>query len=982
MPRGLSSGIKTAIAADTVRPVYLVFFDFVGDAVRTWTGEGDLSYDAQTWSGDGTLQALPSITESSIIFAESVRIELSGQPDTAVDLSDPANYQGRNVEVYIGFLDAAGSLPAANVYKVFSGTMSEISFSSDANSEAWTVTAESRLVDLQRANAALWTHEEQRSRYSADTGLAYEAKARTAVALFSERDVPAPAARPIIYGQRRVSGQVVFAATSGSSSRYLNLVIAVADHECQSIEQVYINDEAVLSGGSVAGQFVDFVDYYSKLGADAQTYIAALETEVGSAIWDSDSRLRGVCYVYLRLLSSDDLFGETFPSIEVELKGKKIYDTRKSVTVDVPNEDFDDGTLKYWEINEVPDLVGLVILINGVITTQDVGIYVDGDSGNRVFFAQRNLLSASDSVLVIKRTYSTNAALVIRDYLLADAGFGAAAGEIDETAFEVAADVCDQLVTKADGSSEPRYRISGLIDTSQPIGANLENLIRACAGVLTYAGGQFGLQAGRWVAPAVTVTVEDLLDSLPVTNSSRRSWSNGAKGLYTNALNNWAQENYPNYSNAAAVSADGTKRVLIYDLPHTTSASAAQRIAKIAVNETRRSTQLSLLCRLDFFELLPGDIVNVTLDRLGYTNKTFRVERLTLEARGLQIGVRLDLREMSSTHYDWDESTEELQLITFGEPADVLVNWVNAKLASPSGSPGSQSFSSDFNVTVSHNESGVSCYYTLDGSEPTESSSSVADGGTILIEHNNEDVTLKLKTFQDVGDLESDVVTYNYTATLVAPTPVGELYTEADGLGVLLYLRWASVDETENGETVTLMAKDTGASDSGEQNYSVVNNEMLLYTAGTGGGGTFREDSGFFFSDDNDDYLGRTQANGHLNKTISFPDQEAQPLLGRINNNLGIRLWFFTGTSNGVGENNVKIRSRKRARSSGSTYGAWGAWSEDNVTKSGHDNFTANDTFQDMDLPLEDANWVYQYEVYAFGGMWPDSIIASFEGLE
>lgn len=906
MPRGLTTEIKAAIAAGTVYPVYLAYFDFDGYALRTWTGEGDLSYDSETWSGDGYLQALPTIAESANLYAESVTLQLTGKPDTAVDLSDPAKYQGRAVAVYVGFYAADGTLPSTNIYKLFSGTMSQVEFSSDAQDESWVVTAESRLVDLQRVKSALSTHEEQRSRYPDDNGYAYESRARTAVALFRDQDIPGPSSRRIIYGQRRVPARIVFAGTSGSGSRYLNLVIEVADHECQSVEQVYIDERALLSGGVVAGEFVGFVDYYVKLGTADQTYIAELETEVGSSIWDSDCRLRGVCYVYLRLLSSDPLFGDTLPTIEIEVKGKKLYDPRTDTTA-----------------------------------------------------------------------YSTNAALALRDYLLAESGFGAAASELDEDAFETAADVCDEAVDRADATSEPRYRASGVIDSSQPIGDNLQILLQACAGVLTYVGGEFVLLAGEYVAPDLTITEADLLGREVVSNLNRRSWSNGAKGVYVSADKNWSEENYPSYINAGHVASDGESRNLIHDLPLTTSPAAAQRLAKLAVNDTRRSRGLSLLCRLSFFDLICGDVVNVTLERLGYVDKTFRVEALRLQADGLQLGIALDLREIASTHYAWDESTEEIELETFTDPTDVLENWVNAKLAPPSGTPTSQSFSSTFNVTVSHNESGATCYYTLDGSEPTEADSSVADGGTVSIVHDNEDVVLKLKTFEDAGDLESDVVTYTYTAILTAPAPDFVNQTVGAPPDAVWNLVWSADSETDDGTPTTLQTRDSGGS-SPDNNWSSSINTWVISDRETGTTG---------WPNNYDDYEARVTAAGHLTAIGADPKQMPQPYLHTIylSSNPYVRpaLWY-------IGTGNLAVRSRERADSPGSSWGSWSSWSTSTIingTSGNYENlynqpYTITAGSTTWPLTKSSGTVLVQYEMKYIKSGWADSESASIEGEE
>ena len=63
-------------------------------------------------------------------------------------------------------------------------------------------------------------------------------------------------------------------------------------------------------------------------------------------------------------------------------------------------------------------------------------------------------------------SYSANSALVLRDYLTSSLGMNISSTEIDDTSFITAANVCDEDVTLADGSSEKRYEANGMIDTA------------------------------------------------------------------------------------------------------------------------------------------------------------------------------------------------------------------------------------------------------------------------------------------------------------------------------------------------------------------------------------------------------------------------------------------------------------------------------------------------------------------------------------
>ena len=55
----------------------------------------------------------------------------------------------------------------------------------------------------------------------------------------------------IIYGKMRVGGAIVFDEATGDNNKFLHVVIAVAGHEVQSFDEIYINDEVVTLSGTV-----------------------------------------------------------------------------------------------------------------------------------------------------------------------------------------------------------------------------------------------------------------------------------------------------------------------------------------------------------------------------------------------------------------------------------------------------------------------------------------------------------------------------------------------------------------------------------------------------------------------------------------------------------------------------------------------------------------------------------------------------------
>ena len=62
-------------------------------------------------------------------------------------------------------------------------------------------------------------------------------------------------ARSRVYGEVRNVDGVIFKAAHGANSEFYTLVVAIAGHECQSIEKVYFNDQELTLGSDGAGGF-------------------------------------------------------------------------------------------------------------------------------------------------------------------------------------------------------------------------------------------------------------------------------------------------------------------------------------------------------------------------------------------------------------------------------------------------------------------------------------------------------------------------------------------------------------------------------------------------------------------------------------------------------------------------------------------------------------------------------------------------------
>jgi len=314
--------------------------------------------------------------------------------------------------------------------------------------------------------------------------------------------------------------------------------------------------------------------------------------------WTNNHVLNDMAYAHFKLKWDQNKFPQGVPNITAILKGKKIYDPR--------------------------------------------------DSGQ----------SATDSSTW---TYSQNPALCVRDYLVNEKyGLGEPHGSIDTTALTAAANACDEDVSLQGGGTQDRYRCNGLIDTANQIKGNIEQILAAMGGRLTYSGGKYFIDAAGYKTPTFTFTEADCVSEIQTqTKQSRRSVYNGVKGIFVSEEKEYKVLDYPAQISSTYEAEDGDPIYLDMPLPFVTNSVQAQRLAKIALLKSRQQVALTMAVNLKGLQVKVGDTIKVTNDRLGYSEKIFEVIDYTLTITDGSLSVSLELIETASAIYDWTTSDEQ-----------------------------------------------------------------------------------------------------------------------------------------------------------------------------------------------------------------------------------------------------------------------------------------------------------------------------------
>lgn len=174
MARGWSGSMQTELAQSDLQPFLLVELSFDSGAVNLWTGYGDLTWNATTYTGAGDLLAISQVQETSDLRASKTQITLSGIPSSLVSIAEGEDYSERAAVVRLGALDDSGAIISSPI-AIRTGRIDTMTVADDGDTADIVVTIESRFIDLRRPKIRQYTHEDQQIDYAGDKGFEFAA---------------------------------------------------------------------------------------------------------------------------------------------------------------------------------------------------------------------------------------------------------------------------------------------------------------------------------------------------------------------------------------------------------------------------------------------------------------------------------------------------------------------------------------------------------------------------------------------------------------------------------------------------------------------------------------------------------------------------------------------------------------------------------------------------------------------------------------
>lgn len=173
MARDLTAGMDSAVTADAVMPIIIAEIQTASGYVRVWNGVGDLPWNSQTWQGVGTFGGVSPVQETTELQATGVNFQLSGIPPALISTALADIRWGKSASVWVGALNLSTRAVVPDPHLMFSGLTDVPAIEEGADTATISISAESRLIDLDRPRIRRYTHEDQQLIDATDLGFEY-----------------------------------------------------------------------------------------------------------------------------------------------------------------------------------------------------------------------------------------------------------------------------------------------------------------------------------------------------------------------------------------------------------------------------------------------------------------------------------------------------------------------------------------------------------------------------------------------------------------------------------------------------------------------------------------------------------------------------------------------------------------------------------------------------------------------------------------
>ncbi len=475
-------------------------------------------------------------------------------------------------------------------------------------------------------------------------------------------------ARSRVYGRARNVDGVIFKGTWGADKRYYTLVVAVAGHEVDAIEDVYFNELKVTLDGSGYVQTAPYLITSRESASETFNVVAG-----SGSITLAHAPVAGTVSVVLTSGQGDSLeyhdlaFG--LAGSDVTVSGSA-WDGQAAVYYQWDHAQSFARVRKYLgtaaqdlsslltpnfpDVTSADKFAGIALLLVDLEYSQDV--YPSGVPQISAVVKGAKILDTRTSTTA----WTQNPAVIARDWALYAYGGGCSSGQFDDTAQQAAANVCD-----ADSTFNTTGGGSVVMDTYQcgiviPLDGRpdeaMEEIVESMAGRWGWAGGKLRFVAGGYRAPVATITEDWIADggSIEVVSGPPRSdLVNSYRVTIADREADYVVQPMPTLAPSSYVASDGQELTREIEMRGVTRREHALHIAGVLLRDARQGLTAQLPCNMRAFKLELFDTVEVTLPTFGWSAKVFEVLHWQWS---LGSAVGLHLKETTASIYTPDAS--------------------------------------------------------------------------------------------------------------------------------------------------------------------------------------------------------------------------------------------------------------------------------------------------------------------------------------
>jgi len=431
---------------------------------------------------------------------------------------------------------------------------------------------------------------------------------------------------PVVYGTRKVGGNVVFLETSGTDNEFLYMALIVSEGEIDDITKIFVNDNEVTFDGDIADNTQRSVassdaNYFKAPDADSSAEsLITVEPHYGTdsqsasslldelSSWTSNHRLRGLAYIALKFKWNSDAFG-SLPTVNAIVKGRKVYNPNLDSTVTGGSGSHRKDDSSTWEYSD-----------NGIFQLLD---YLRNERFG----------------MAIENSYF--------DSNFAD--------------WQVAGDVCDTSITPFTSASQIDLMDSHpVVDTSKKAIENVSDFVRGTRSFLNFSGGKYKILVESSGSASITLTEDNIIGGIQVTSKNKNSRYNRVIVNFINPNKSFQSDTaqFPPVDETGLASDDTFSNMQTadggltlegrFDFSMLTNQHQAQEMAEIILRRSRTSLDINVKADATALDLMIGDIVNITHATPSFSAKPFRVQGMVINTDHT---ISLQLSEHQDSYY-------------------------------------------------------------------------------------------------------------------------------------------------------------------------------------------------------------------------------------------------------------------------------------------------------------------------------------------